>query len=274
MSNTPRVERALIEAMAKHLPPSGAALRLLDWDGATGEILRELRADLDIQTVNTQEDWQPNSFDAIAIYDRAYLPLLPNALTALRPGGRLIIVDSNQDPDSQYVSLLESAGYTRILVETAAECPLPIGVLMRGEKPHTTADTLARVRVAAQADDLLTDLNRYPGRYLHLLIRQTPNKPVWALSPDEPLHWHAIAIQHEDGAALLAFSSLSKAVAFMQPAVLSGQLRDVNKVGKFATVTAQGWSLPLLLNPSHDVLTDYVQITLAVDPATAETADE
>jgi SAM-dependent methyltransferase len=274
MSNTPRVERALIEAMAKHLPPSGAALRLLDWDGATGAVLRELRADLDIDTNNGHYDWQPDSLDAIAIYDRAYAPLLPDALAALRPGGRLIIVDSNDNPDARHVTLLEGAGYARILVEIAAECPLPIGVLMRGEKPHITDDTLERVRGTAQRDDLLTDLNRYPGRYLHLLIRQTPNKPVWALRPDEALHWEAIAAQHDDGVALLAFSSLSKAVAFMQPAVLAGQIRDVNKVGKFAVATAQAWEMPLLLNPANDVLANYAQVSIVVDPTSAEASDE
>jgi len=43
------------------------------------------------------------------------------------------------DPSEAFVKTLEAADYTRILVEVGAECPLPVGALMRGEKPHTVA---------------------------------------------------------------------------------------------------------------------------------------
>ncbi|MCA9907939.1 MAG: hypothetical protein KC519_04760, partial [Anaerolineae bacterium] len=123
-------------------------------------------------------------------------------------------------------------------------------------------------------DDLLTDLNRYPGRYLYLLIRQTPNKPVWALREGETLAWQAVALTVDDQTALLAFSSLAKAVAFMQPAVLADHIRDINKVGKFSVQTAHTWALPLLLNPDPALLAAYPQTLLTFDPATAEQPDE
>ncbi|MBL8130600.1 MAG: hypothetical protein JNL42_01975, partial [Anaerolineae bacterium] len=41
-----RVSRILVEAMAKHLPPSAAELRLLDVNGFCGETLLRLRPDL------------------------------------------------------------------------------------------------------------------------------------------------------------------------------------------------------------------------------------
>jgi hypothetical protein len=41
-------ERLLIAAMAKHLPPSAASLRLVDIGGRAGGILAEMRPDLDI----------------------------------------------------------------------------------------------------------------------------------------------------------------------------------------------------------------------------------
>src|SRR5262249_42761351 len=107
------------------------------------------------------------------------------ALRVLRPGGRLIILDSDGQPGHRLVVTLESAGYTRILVEPLSEDG---GVLMRGEKPHTTPDTLERIRQVA-AHDEASDLSTYSGRYIHLLIQQTPNKPAWKLQPGEKIEW-------------------------------------------------------------------------------------
>jgi hypothetical protein len=193
---------------------------------------------------------------------------------ALRPGGRLIVIDVTAAVEQGQVVRLEQAGYTRILVEPLPETPP--GALMRGEKPHMTSDTLARIRASAQSDDLLTDLSTYPGRYVFLLIHQTPNKPVWSLREDEKLIWHAVTLASEQPAepVLIAFSSLSKAVAFMQLAVLAGRIRDVNKVGKFRVETVRAWSLPLLLNPDDTVLRDRAQALLPVEAASAERSDE
>lgn len=285
-----------IEAMAKHLPPSGSALRLLDVEGAAGSVLSCLRPDVDVQTVATDGEGWPlgeNTVDAIAIYDQVITTeMLAAALRVLRSGGRLIAVDPAGIPAQAWVDRLEGAGFTRILVEGALD-NAPTGVLIRGEKPHITEDTLQRIRVAAQQDDLLTDLGHYPGRFLYLLIRQTPNKPVWALREEERLAWQAVTLGGEQPTVnssqqsasispnsklsqptLLAFSSLAKAVAFMQPAILAGRIRDINKVGKFSIETARTWGLPILLNPADSVLVDHMQGLIPIDPATAEHADE
>ena len=290
MAESPRVKRLLIESMAKHLPPSASSLRLLDVRGETGDVLSSVRQDLDVVSAPEQSDqWhlEADSFDAVVAYTNAVNDDFLNAvLVVLRPGGRLIVVDPDQDdPRAEHVSTLDGVGYTRLLVETAAECPLPVGVLMRGEKPHITADTLERVqqvaardytgvRDASASELAFADLANFKGRYVHLLVRQTPNKPAWSLAAGETVTWQAAALQTPSGTALLAFSSLPQAVAFMQPAVMSGQVKDVNKVGKFSRETAQKWTLPVLLNPSLTLLEGLSVTFMPVDAATAEASDE
>ncbi len=281
-ATTPRLTRLLITAMAKHLPPSASRLRLLDVEGRAGAVLGELRQDLEVQSVGMMLESTAaenraaaeNSADAVVLYGAGFTPaFLDAALRVLRPGGRLVLVNPNGEPEEALVRALEQAGYTRILVETAAECPLPTGVLLRGEKPHVTDDTLARVSGVAVQDGDLLDLTQYSGRYVHLLVQETPNKPVWARQPDEPVQWGAVAVPRGDSLHLLAFSSLPRAVSFMQPAVLAGQIRDINKVAKFSRATAAAWTLPVLLNPAPEVLSAGVQF-VPLDPTTAEAPDE
>ncbi|MBC7812611.1 MAG: hypothetical protein H7175_15760 [Burkholderiales bacterium] len=283
MAELPRLKRLLIEAMAKHLPPSAASLRLLDVRGETSDVLTGFRKDLDVVTAPEQADqWQleADSVDAVVAYTNSVNDdFLNAAMIVLRPGGRLIVVNPDQDPNDGHVTTLEGAGYTRILVETAAECPLPVGVLMRGEKPHTTNDTLERVQQVAARDsqsvDLtFADLTKFKGRYAHLLIRQMPNKPVWSLEAGEAITWQAAALETPSGTALLVFSSLPQAVAFMQPAVMNGQIKDVNKVGKFSRETAQAWTLPVLLNPALSLLEGLSVAFVNVDADSAEAPDE
>ncbi|NDJ59807.1 MAG: hypothetical protein GYB67_01710 [Chloroflexi bacterium] len=289
MSVPETLKRQLIEALAKHLPPSAAALRLIDVGGATGAVLADVRGDLDIRAFEADDlgGFPAESADAVAVYDQPLGPsLLTAALNALRPGGRLIAVTASGAPSAAQVAALESVGYTRILVEAAVETGQPgavVGVLARGEKPHQTDDTLARVRGVADRDSdemallprLFADHDDFSGRYVHLLIQQTPNKPVWALAPGEPVAWSALALTLDDHAtALIAFSSLPKAVAFMQPAVVNGQVRDVNKVGKFSRATAHTWTLPVLINPPLSALAAGVIGWVTIDAATAEAPDE
>lgn len=264
-----------VAVMAKHLPPSASALQLLDVGGETGRILASLRADLVMTPASLNAaDWQfvPESIDAVTLYDA--LPdtaLLAVALRVLRPGGRLIMINPAGKVDEKYVQQLENAGYTRILVEAALADK---GVLIRGEKPHTTPDTLARVNIAAGLDADSTPLSAYTGRYVHLLIRQNPNKPVWKLAPDEKIIWHAVAVQADNETHLLAFSSLPKAVSFMQPAVIQGMIRDVNKVAKFSKSVAQQWDYPVLLNPTLDQIQQLTIQFIIIDPTSAEASDE
>lgn len=260
--------------IAKHLPPSGASLRLLDVGGA-GTLLTELRGDLNLIAVDGDSAaWHldDNSVDAVVALDpHIGADFLSAALAALRPGGRLIVVEQEREPSRALVETLEQAGYTRILVEPALDGKP--GVLMRGEKPHQTADTLARIQVAAAQDDALADFSTYTGRYVHLLVRQTPNKPVWALRPDESLTWVALALAG-DPPIFLAFSSLPRAVGFMQPAVVSGRVVGVNKVARFSREVARTWTLAALLNPSVDLLDSHEVVFIPIDPETAEVPDE
>lgn len=277
---SPRLNKLLIEAMAKHLPPSASQLRLLDVNGEAGEILRGLRDDLEIVQVSgdvTQwQDLADSSVDSVVAFEYVLNDaFLDAAMRVMRPGGRLIVVNSRGEVSAIPGNRLEETGYTRILVETAVECPLPTGVLMRGEKPHTTVDTLERIQQVAGNEGDSLDLSNFKGRYVHLLVTQTPNKPVWQLEDGEAVHWEALALIGEDEIpTLIAFSSLPKAVGFMQPAVMAGQISDINKVAKFSKVTAATWTQPVLLNPPPDVLSNARTITLTIDPATAEKSDE
>jgi SAM-dependent methyltransferase len=265
--------RRLLGAMVRHLPPSASALRLLDFNGAVGAVLAESRPDVSLISVSGYA-WsvETSSADAVAIYDVPLLPeLLAEALRALRPGGRLIAVEQGGEIGSDRVAALETAGFTRILVEAALEDDESAGVLMRGEKPHVTADTHARIQVAAERDHA-ADFAGYPGRYVFLLIRQKPNKPVWALASDEVVTWEAVAVERAGETLLLAFSSLPRAVAFMQPAVLAGTIKDVNKVAKFRRERLSDGRA--LLNPTLEQISADHIIAVPVDPQTAETPDE
>jgi hypothetical protein len=272
-----RLTRLMIEEMAKHLPPSGATLHLLDLDGQASPVLTNLRADLAVQTA-TPETLPAESVDAVVAFGGEVAEqTLVAALHALRRGGRLIITNPDGEPNATQVQMLERLGYTRILVQAGVECPMPVGVMMRGEKPHITEDTLERIDDVAAGDDAvalnLADVAAYRGRYLYLLVQQSPNKPVWKLTPQDVITWQAVTIAGEPP-TLLAFSSLPRAVSFMQPTVLAGRIRDVNKVAKFSKATAQTWTLPVLLNPTVDALDAHTLGRISIDPATAESSDE
>jgi SAM-dependent methyltransferase len=261
---------AFIEALAKHLPPSAATLRLLDIDGTAGQVLTTLRGDL--QFAEMPLDGIDAAVGFVHQVHQVGDERLKQILAALRPGGRLVLVDAAGIPDAASVERLESLGFVRILVEPAWEGR---GVLLRGEKPHDTDDTLARVRQVADQDTPLTDFSSYRGRYVHLLVQQTPNKPVWRLAPGEQIEWRAVTLQRDDEpAALLAFSSLPTAVSFMQTAILNRQISGINKVVKFSRATAEAWPVPALLNPTTDDLIGGILSLIPVDPDSAEAPDE
>lgn len=264
----------LIDAVRKHLPPSASDLRLLDVNGAAAQGLSTYRADLvPIPVGGDATTWQiePASVDAVVALDYVLNDaFLSASLAVLRAGGRLIVANQRGDVRETIGRRLEAAGYVRILVEAVAGG----GLLMRGERGHDTADTLARIRRAAASDPDRLDLNTFKGRYVHLLIQQTPNKPVWRMTPDEPITWHALAIRRGADHLLLAFSSLPKAVGFMQPAILSGHIKDVNKVGKFRRERAADWPFSVLVNPHQEVLAGAELTLVAVDHRLAEAPDE
>lgn len=264
-----------ILALARHLPPSAATLRLLDIGGVAGALLSAERADLSIETASLlleHWDYAENSFDAVVAYDFLLKPAtLTLILRLMRVGGRFILVQPLGKVSETYVQTLESVGYVRILVEEAVK---GMGVLIRGEKAHTEASTLARVQTVAERDADSLDLTQYTGRYIHLLIQQSPNKPVWRMRPDDVLTWQAVTMQDGEESKLLAFTSLPKAVRLMQAAVLQGLIRDVNKVGKFTKATALTWTIPILLNPTIEALQGALIQSMPIDPQSAEKSDE
>ena len=270
-----RTKSEFIEVMAKHLPPSASELRLLDIGGVTGDELVARRPDLVIETASLLiQHWhyESNSFDAVTAYDSLLKKeLLEAVLDTLRPGGRFIVINPFNAVEEAIVKTLEDADFIRILVEDAINGQ---GALIRGEKAHTTDDTFKRVESVAQGDADLLDLNHYKGRFVHLLIIQRPNKPVWKLEADEVIEWQAVAIEKDGETALLAFSSLPKAVSFMQPAVMQGFVSDVNKVGKFSKMTAGTWEGVTLLNPTLSNIQDYAVKLISINPETAEIPDE
>ena len=263
-----------IESMAKHLPPSASTLRLLDVGAVAGETLHTIRQDIDAIPVSwNAEDWDvpSGSADAIMAYDRYLDPyFLEKSLDILRPGGRLIVTLPHEIALRSFGWRLERFGYTRLLVEYISGSK---GVLIRGEREHTTPDTLARIKSTARRDIQMSDLNTYTGRYLYLLIQQTPNLPPWKLNPRERIRWDAVAIDY-DTPAFLAFSSLPKAVSFMQPAVLSGRIRDVHKIPKFSMEAAHHWHYYVMINPSLEDIADYDITSIEVQPDSAEAPDE
>lgn len=270
------VRQAHIEHMAKHLPPSASTLRLLDINGETREGLTDIRGDLDITILTgDSQAWatiEADTADAIVAYNFVLNEqFLADSLNVLRPGGRLIVLNQLAKDNEAVGKQLENSGYVRILVETLDNSP---GLLIRGEKRHTVTDTHTRIQGIAQLDSDTLDLSTYQGRYVHLLIHQTPNKPVWHLTPDDKLIWQAVTMQQDDETFLLAFSSLPRAVAFMQPAVLAGAVKDINKVGKFSREVASTWRLPVRLNPTFDALSDATFNLVDVDHDTAEAPDE
>lgn len=261
-----------LSQIAKQLPPSGAVVRVLDVGGLLGEgLVRFERPDVLAETVSViAAHWHhpDNSVDAIVAHDLHLTRLfLRAALRVLREGGRLIIANPYMTFEPRWSDLLTSSGYVRLLIE-----PLESGkgLLLRGEKPYTQSDTLERIQVvnATEADNLTLDT--YRGRFVHLLIRQTPNIPVWKRTPNDVLVWEAVT----RAGHFVAFTSLPKVVAFMQQAVLQGAIWDINKVGKFRLNVARTWQPSVLLNPSTDLLAAGDFSFVIVDPQTAEAPDE
>jgi hypothetical protein len=215
----------------------------------------------------------------------------PEALAALgrqlRPGGRLIV--THTAPLEVLLAALMAAGFVHCLAE-----PCGAANLYRGERPpegssrerlqtlSASADAAlnvgpANLRAPAALALTITDRQSLTGPYLFLLITQTPNKPAWKLGPGERLAWRAHTALHPSNAApvLLAFSSLVKAVAFMQSAILARAVAGVNKVGKFPASAAQAWAAPLTLNPDFETVRHLKPgPPFEVDPGAAVTGEE
>lgn len=248
---------------AQHLPPSAARPRVLALDEPSAQALPP-----DVEVVRDRA--APGPFDAIVGQGAA--DALGDWFQRLRPGGRLILADAppaEAAPEAfgaERLQALTAAGFIHCLVHVDA--PL---TLCRGERPPLAA---ARERVRATADAAPASP---ASPFVFLLIQQSPNKPAWRLTPGEALTWQAATVVDPatGRTALLGFTSLVKAVAFMQPAVLAGFLTGVNKVGQFPSAVAMTWDPPVLVNPRFE---DWRSARLGpwapVDPQAAVTGVE
>jgi ubiquinone/menaquinone biosynthesis C-methylase UbiE len=183
---------------------------------------------------------------------------------------------------------LKDAGFARVLTERAVG---GYTVLSRGEKPYPDLSTVERIARTVATDGVasdwqIADSTALPttgrGRFVFLLVRQTPDKPPWAIRPGETIRWEAAMVSDtadHHRPYLLAFTSPPKAVEFMQPAVTSGVLKGVNKVARFDKAAAPQWAADVLLNPPFERLRESGQYAfagawLAVDPARAVAGEE
>lgn len=194
----------------------------------------------------------------------------------------------------QIAAELTKAGFARVLTERAIR---GYGVLSRGEKPFAgglvTVDRIAQVASNSTSSSdfgegesiagmVSADLPlAIRGKFVFLLVEQTPNKPAWALKPGEVIRWEAARVGGKCNGGkpyLLVFTSLPKAVQFMQPAVMSGFMVGINKVAKFDKGKAPAWRADVLLNPDFGMLRardyDFRVQRLPVDPGSAVTGEE
>lgn len=212
----------------------------------------------------------------------------------------------------QMAAQLSAAGFARVLAESAVE---GYGVLSRGEKPYAQGSSTA-ARIALTANEASspipidsTDKGLPPSalvpiacsalasattsRTIFVLVRQTPDKPAWALTASDQLQWDAVMLdltevgtevdadspaeaRSAQAAAVLAFTALPKAVAFMQAAVQRGTLFGISKVAKYPLSVATSWTTLIVLNPLLEQLTTLriASTTFRVDPTRAVTGEE
>lgn len=258
---------------AKHLPPSAGLPRVLALDQAAAA---ELAGLAQISTPPVPDDWPAGPFDAVV--GSGAPEQLETLRQRLRPGGRLIL--AHVAAPAALLAALTQAGLIHCLVEPHG----PVS-LYRGERPPegSSLERHQKLAAASPADPtssyqlLVANDSSLPTPFIFLLVSRTPNKPAWKLAPGEAVAWRAATIIPAAGAqpVLLAFSSLVKAVAYMQGAVMDGRLAGVNKVGKFRAETRHDWPLPLALNSDFEQMRDLEAGPLFdLDPQTAISGDE
>jgi hypothetical protein len=255
---------------AKHLPPSAGLPQVLALSPAA---LGHLEGLAELTLAEGEVDALPSGpFDAVV--GLAPPKAVPVLAERLRPGGRLILAAEGLPGD--LLASLTAAGLIHCLVE-----PQGALTLYRGERAPAGSPIERHAELAGTGATLGSLLLINPSdllpRYVYLLVTQTPNKPAWKLAPSDHLEWHAATLLHPitGERALLAFSGLVKAVAFMQSAILAGTIKSVNKVGKFPAEAAQGWDLPVCLNPEFESVRGLTPgPALMVDPAAAITGEE
>jgi hypothetical protein len=199
------------------------------------------------------------AFDGL-VAARLIVSALPALARALRPGGRFIALVPIQAP-ADWLARLAQAGFVHLYAESGAG-----SALVRGERPPEAARPVDRLAALAGAGSAAGSLRVVKpragdlaglGRHVHLLIAQSPNRPPWQVEPGERLEWRTPIWSASGQAAVApAFSSLVKAVQFMQAAVLAGAAPGINKIGKFPAAAAQDWPFHLAINPAFEAWQD------------------
>lgn len=299
--------RAALGELLRHLPPSGSVVRLL-YVGAPeqADSVVAARPDLAVSVYDPRGDapfqLESEAFDALLVQGAQIAEreaFLRAALSALRLGGRLIMLDAAADaPESpsvwqsevaqrvtlaQMVEVLERIGYVRVLTERLLDGH---AVLSRGERDYTHLSTSERVQRTA-ARDVTPDGSLTPidaaslaeavrGNFIFVLARYDSRRPAWE-APAQM--WQALTLMEGEQVCLPVFSALPKAVAFMQAAIKAGALLGVNKIGKFDKRVAQAWPIAFLLNPLFDDLQrtgrfEREGAPLRLDPRSAVTGEE
>jgi ubiquinone/menaquinone biosynthesis C-methylase UbiE len=239
-----------------------------------------------LQADATRLPFASDSLDVVTGHSFLYLVpdrqgVLAEAYRVLRPGGRIVLMEPSDRrfdwrvlrraldefrfvlsavlwhfysrvhgpfTPASLAETLREAGFAHILAEEALN---GMGLIGRGGKG--ALDVQQEASRAGQPQAL--PLQR-TAPYLYLLITQKPNRPGWQPADEGEITWEAQAVTERGSGqlVLLAFTSLVKAVAFMQPAVMAGLVRDVNKVGKFRRETVEAWGIPFVINPSLEEL--------------------
>jgi len=259
----------------KHLPPSASIPNVQAGD----ERSRRWGMSLERQGHITLNADRP--IDGVLASE---LSFAPKAASSLRPNGRAIfLVPNTADVSTEaVVQTLTAAGLVRILSESVLN---EAYLLARGERPTTQARTTDRIATIAQVApnpievvEIEEAVQQY--RSLHLLVRQDPPARAWNEAQPN-LTWQALTVQDAwaDRVVLLAFTSLVKAVAFMQPAVIAGVIHNINKLPRYEMDQFLKWNLPLIVNSTFEALRedhrfDFQAPPLEIDPLQAMRSHE
>jgi hypothetical protein len=239
----------LTQLILKHLPPSADLPRVRPLDDRSARWCLALDRQGSIISVDDSE------VDAAVASGIAHVQ---DAATSLRPNGRAIFLIPNTEgiATESIVEALTANDLTRILIESVLDHTF---ILARGERPtdqERTTDRIATIaRIESEAIEILA-IDQAAQRYLHLqvLVKQQPPSRGWAdMQPNTT--WEALTIQDADSDQflLVAFTSLVKAVAFLQPAVLADVVHGINKMPRFETERIIGGQY-FIINPVFEAL--------------------
>ncbi len=265
----------ITQLILKHLPPSADLPRVRPLDKRSARWC--LALDRQGSIISSADRFA----DATVTSDIAHVQ---DAATSLRPNGRAIFLIPNTEgiATESIIEALTANDLTRILTESVLDHTF---ILARGERPTDQERTTDRIATIAQID--VSSIELVPAQvaaqkhpHLHLLVRQHPPSRGWAdMQPNTT--WQAVTLHdtQSDQVALLAFTSLVKATAFMQPAVLADVIHGVNKMPRFETDWLIDRSPAFIINPAFERLRedprfDFNSPPIEIGPALALKSNE